>query len=341
MGMTSGRLSAGLDCVLTDWIISRVLAEEGVDTWCVASAPPPYTPHHNPTLMAEILRSGQEWQAIRRRAREAKAAAILRAAARAQNPEILSPMLSDGATIVTFIPGQATPITSIQQPNGKVIPMSGLPPHSTARYRGPPGPGAYRLRPPGTNSISVCRARDEAIFLARFAASREKHHREEEVEAARPQKKKKCWFDIHWMVAPCLLAINSGTIWCWLLYLLTVMAMARSYDSTKKQFLVAHSAEYLLARKTGQTRQFRAVVLQRYVRSFGFTGLMEPWRGPGFGHHDDNDQFEVSAEEAECRALVLQVLRWVRFCFGSGVWEILIQILKNIRNWYEWAHRNL
>ncbi|KAJ7494555.1 hypothetical protein B0H11DRAFT_1910569 [Mycena galericulata] len=139
----------------------------------VGSAPP----------ISHMLHSGQYWQDLRRRSKIAKAEAAARA-------ETFAPILSHGSTVVTFTPGRADPIISYQQPNGRLIRVSGSPPHparSTAKRQHVPCP-----RPLKTNSILACRARDDEILLARLTASRQKREREEElVDAGRQQKKQK------------------------------------------------------------------------------------------------------------------------------------------------------
>ncbi|KAJ6477687.1 hypothetical protein C8R45DRAFT_934345 [Mycena sanguinolenta] len=75
----------------------------------------------------EILHSGQYWQDLRRRAKEAKEAH----AARVPRAESVGSDLCDGGRIYTFVPGCAVPFTSLQQRNGKLLPLSG--PSSTAQ----------------------------------------------------------------------------------------------------------------------------------------------------------------------------------------------------------------
>ncbi|KAJ7191679.1 hypothetical protein B0H12DRAFT_1082784 [Mycena haematopus] len=79
----------------------------------------------------EILHSGQYWQDVRRRAKEAKAA---REAAQ-ERAETFAPHPSDGGHVYTFVPGRATPITSVQQRDGKLHHLSG--PSRTAQHTAP------------------------------------------------------------------------------------------------------------------------------------------------------------------------------------------------------------
>ncbi|KAJ7748844.1 hypothetical protein B0H14DRAFT_3513698 [Mycena olivaceomarginata] len=77
----------------------------------------------------EILHSGQYWQDLRRRAKEAKAA---HAAQEELQADTLGPNLCNGTHIYTFVPGSAVPFTSLQQRNGKLLPLSG--PSSTQKH---------------------------------------------------------------------------------------------------------------------------------------------------------------------------------------------------------------
>jgi hypothetical protein len=77
----------------------------------------------------EILHSGQYWQDLRRRAKEAKAA---HAAQEEPQADTLRPNLCNGAHVYTFVPGSAVPFTSLQQRNGKLLPLSG--PSSTQKH---------------------------------------------------------------------------------------------------------------------------------------------------------------------------------------------------------------
>ncbi|KAJ7798672.1 hypothetical protein B0H14DRAFT_2617749 [Mycena olivaceomarginata] len=77
----------------------------------------------------EILHSGQYWQDLRRRAKEAKAA---HAAQEELQADTLGPNLCNGAHVYTFVPGSAVPFTSLQQRNGKLLPLSG--PSSTQKH---------------------------------------------------------------------------------------------------------------------------------------------------------------------------------------------------------------
>jgi hypothetical protein len=69
----------------------------------------------------EILHSGQYWQDLRRRSKEAKAAR----AAREEQAETFGADLCNSARVYTFVPGSAVPFTSWQQRSGKLVPLSG------------------------------------------------------------------------------------------------------------------------------------------------------------------------------------------------------------------------
>ncbi|KAK7048780.1 hypothetical protein R3P38DRAFT_3175025 [Favolaschia claudopus] len=69
----------------------------------------------------EILRSGQYWQDVRRRAKEAKAAREAREAGEEES----TPSLCDGAQVFTFAPGHSQPFVSIQHSGGRLLPISG------------------------------------------------------------------------------------------------------------------------------------------------------------------------------------------------------------------------
>ncbi|KAJ7438842.1 hypothetical protein B0H11DRAFT_2254347 [Mycena galericulata] len=130
----------------------------------------------------EILHSGQYWQDLRRRAKAASDARVA-AAARADS---FAPILGDGATIITFTPGCSVPITSVQYPNGRIVPISGSPTLTPSTRSACARP---RPRVRGTNSILASRSRDDEILLARFA---EKRKRDEEAESSGwAQKKRK------------------------------------------------------------------------------------------------------------------------------------------------------
>ncbi|KAJ7818422.1 hypothetical protein B0H14DRAFT_3473809 [Mycena olivaceomarginata] len=70
----------------------------------------------------EILHSGQYWQDVRRRAKEAREAISLREA-RAQS---LSRTFGDGGQIFTFVPGRAQPFTNLMDRSGKLHRVSEL-----------------------------------------------------------------------------------------------------------------------------------------------------------------------------------------------------------------------
>ncbi|KAK6980523.1 hypothetical protein R3P38DRAFT_2809187 [Favolaschia claudopus] len=69
----------------------------------------------------EILRSGEYWQDLRRRKREADAAREARQAGEAED----APSLCDGTQVFTFAPGHSQPFVSVQHPGGKLLPVTG------------------------------------------------------------------------------------------------------------------------------------------------------------------------------------------------------------------------
>ncbi|KAJ7807701.1 hypothetical protein B0H14DRAFT_2609490 [Mycena olivaceomarginata] len=73
---------------------------------------------HHPMPKCEILHSGQYWQDLRRRAKEAKAA---RAQREARTP---STAPSDSGHVFTFVPGRHQPYTGLVQSSGKVVSVS-------------------------------------------------------------------------------------------------------------------------------------------------------------------------------------------------------------------------
>jgi hypothetical protein len=73
----------------------------------------------------KILHSGQYWQDLRRRSKEAKAARTAREAGQEAQVASFVPTLCGGSHVFTFIPGRSQPSTSLQQRNGKLLPVSG------------------------------------------------------------------------------------------------------------------------------------------------------------------------------------------------------------------------
>lgn len=109
----------------------------------------------------EILRSGQYWQDLRRRSKEAKAARTAREAGQEAQVASFAPTLCGGSHVFTFVPGRSQPCTSLQQRSGKLLPISG--PSST---------GA-----------------EEEKRIARFAAEwKTRRHTEEQTRALRAKK---------------------------------------------------------------------------------------------------------------------------------------------------------
>ncbi|KAK6977463.1 hypothetical protein R3P38DRAFT_2810294 [Favolaschia claudopus] len=73
----------------------------------------------------EILRSGQYWADLRRRKRDCDAAPYPNHRhAPSFHREPFEPASFDGATVVTFIPGRAQPVTRVQLSNGKLLPVA-------------------------------------------------------------------------------------------------------------------------------------------------------------------------------------------------------------------------
>ncbi|KAJ6498348.1 hypothetical protein C8R47DRAFT_1212056 [Mycena vitilis] len=69
----------------------------------------------------EILHSGQYWQDLHRRVKDARTAR----AAREAQAELFSPTLVDGTEVFTFVPGRAQPYTSVLHPSGRLMPIHG------------------------------------------------------------------------------------------------------------------------------------------------------------------------------------------------------------------------
>ncbi|KAJ6459371.1 hypothetical protein C8R47DRAFT_1081334 [Mycena vitilis] len=80
---------------------------------------------------SEILHSGQQWQIIRQRAKERKAA---RADADARS-QAFNPTLSDGGQVYTFVPGRRVPFVTAVSPTGRVINVPACP--SSTAYDNP------------------------------------------------------------------------------------------------------------------------------------------------------------------------------------------------------------
>ncbi|KAJ7841676.1 hypothetical protein B0H13DRAFT_1910141 [Mycena leptocephala] len=138
----------------------------------------------------EIIHSGEHWQTLRR----AKAARKARRTAQ-QQPDYIP---GDGL-IYTFIPGQPTPITSVLNSDGSLIPIPGQP----LRLSSPKNTGSSSLirkptpRSMGTNSLAAvlaCAAKEDEQLLTRLNETpdaRKKRKRVEELaKTERTQKKK-------------------------------------------------------------------------------------------------------------------------------------------------------
>ncbi|KAJ7178451.1 hypothetical protein C8R43DRAFT_1117839 [Mycena crocata] len=74
----------------------------------------------------EIYRPREYWANVHRRAREAR---LIRKRSD-ERAEAFTPMLSDGQTVVTFVPGRTQPFTSVVHPSGRLIPVQGPGPSS-------------------------------------------------------------------------------------------------------------------------------------------------------------------------------------------------------------------
>ncbi|KAJ7078589.1 hypothetical protein B0H15DRAFT_804802 [Mycena belliarum] len=119
----------------------------------------------------DIQRSGHEWQLLRQRKAERARQAGL---STATNPE-RGLCLADSQSIITFIPGNPTPLTSTQRRNGDIIPVnhpiasSSQPPRRRRRQAVPHAPP-----PPPRNSNVIRRsfAAEDAALLARLASPR-------------------------------------------------------------------------------------------------------------------------------------------------------------------------
>ncbi|KAJ7727867.1 hypothetical protein B0H14DRAFT_2640810 [Mycena olivaceomarginata] len=110
----------------------------------------------------EILHSGQYWQDVRRRAKEAREAIALREA-RAQS---LSRTFGDGSQIFTFVPGHAQPFTNLMDRSGKLHRVS---------------------------ELSSAGGHDEARAAMLAASWKKRHSAEEKARALRAKKLQQAW----------------------------------------------------------------------------------------------------------------------------------------------------
>ncbi|KAJ6461987.1 hypothetical protein C8R47DRAFT_1080346 [Mycena vitilis] len=127
---------------------------------CVAQTMPTY----------EILHSAEYWQSIRR----AKAA---REARKRQAPRVAEEISGhwDGAAVVTFVPGNPIPYTSVLYANNKLVPVGAS--ASTSATDAQPRRRKRVTRPitmplRGSNVVRRCQEREDAELLARLAAPR-------------------------------------------------------------------------------------------------------------------------------------------------------------------------
>ncbi|KAJ6448973.1 hypothetical protein C8R47DRAFT_1210028 [Mycena vitilis] len=134
--------------------------------------------------MAEILHSGQYWQDVRRRTKEARAARLEREA----RAESFAPSLVDGTEVFTFVPGRAQPYTSVLHPSGRLLPVSG-------------------------RAKSGMAAVQESREVARLAAERRKRRRaEEQATAERAKRLNEVLVpDLTWL-APSILAMSQRAV---------------------------------------------------------------------------------------------------------------------------------
>ncbi|KAK7029757.1 hypothetical protein R3P38DRAFT_2775187 [Favolaschia claudopus] len=148
----------------------------------------------------EKLRSGEYWQDVRRRSKEAKAAREARIAGEGE----FAPSLCDGAQVFTFAPGHSQPFVSVQHPGGRLLPVSGPsnPQSLEARRRMEKEVGRQKKR--CQREAEERRARTQALrqsrqkaadadaaLLARLRRGRAENKRRaaEHIDAARPLKK--------------------------------------------------------------------------------------------------------------------------------------------------------
>ncbi|KAJ6487491.1 hypothetical protein C8R47DRAFT_1072148 [Mycena vitilis] len=118
----------------------------------------------------EILHSAEYWQTIRR----AKAAREARKREAPRFPEEISGHW-DGAAVMTFVPGNPVPYTSVLYANNRLIPVgpSASSPATAAQHRRHTRVTRPITKPPrGSNVIRRCQEREDAELLARLAAPR-------------------------------------------------------------------------------------------------------------------------------------------------------------------------
>ncbi|KAJ7170318.1 hypothetical protein C8R43DRAFT_944834 [Mycena crocata] len=122
----------------------------------------------------EIMRSRSYWADRARRTRAATSTASTSGGA---NPDLIdphAPILSDGQVVVTFIPGNPIPQTSILHPNGALIPIPrpGAPSPGSVqprrRRKAIARPGAHQRPQPSNAKL----AREDAELLARLNGPR-------------------------------------------------------------------------------------------------------------------------------------------------------------------------
>ncbi|KAJ7113740.1 hypothetical protein C8R43DRAFT_961522 [Mycena crocata] len=139
--------------------------------------------------MPQVLRSRSYWADVYR-AQNAR-----RARANGTNPNLMdphAPALSDGQVIVTFIPGNPIPLTSILHPNGALIPVPQPGAAATCAAQRPRrrqkaiARPAMHARPQPSNAKLI---REDAELLARLQGPRGIKRPAGEVLAASVSKK--------------------------------------------------------------------------------------------------------------------------------------------------------
>lgn len=121
----------------------------------------------------EILHSGAYWQTLRRN----KAARAARQAnVRQAGEDVYNSGQWDGAAVVTFVPGNPTPYTSILYANGVLVPVGPSTSDSHSNSNSAPRSRKHAPRPNptqrGNNVIRRCQEHEDAELLARLTAPR-------------------------------------------------------------------------------------------------------------------------------------------------------------------------
>jgi hypothetical protein len=133
----------------------------------------------------EILHSGEYWQTLRRH-KAARAAHIAR-----QPEEFHNSGQWDGAAVVTFVPGNPIPYTSVLYANGALVPVGPSSSNPPAAARPRKRVARPVLAPHGSNIIRRCQEREDAELLARLTAPRTALKRRGEALEGEEGRKKK------------------------------------------------------------------------------------------------------------------------------------------------------